>query len=470
MNTIGKDKWPDWVKEVIGDEKCIEIKEHNDRYYAYKYKSKWDKDEKKRTKTSTYLGVVKPTGIEKPREKKLKGIYEYGHIKYIQWLLEKENILSTLKKIYPDDWEIIVTFALNRLIDPKPIKSLRKWWEKTYLIKQYDCSLSPKSVSRVLEKIGTDWNSQYQFFQELRKNGEKILYDGSAIYSDSHRNALLELGHNTDELPIKQAKIVMAFSRDRFIPIFFRVVPGSIHDVKTLKVLSEELGGDLILIMDKGFDSGPDREDLRNILTYLTPLKRNSNLIDYGRKFESFFLWKERPIKYTSWQCDEDIIYLYRDIQLRTKEETSHYQRLDEGKDSDFTEEEAGTIALISNQKFKPKDAYVMWKNREQIEKAFHTFKNVLEADRPWIQKEETFRGYLFGSFIGLLSYYLVLQELKEVEINNKISVRDLMLELSKVYKVELGGKEVMSEQSKTAEELMETLDVKDVITKNLQS
>ncbi|KXA92513.1 hypothetical protein AKJ65_07455 [candidate division MSBL1 archaeon SCGC-AAA259E19] len=338
------------------------------------------------------------------------------------------------------------------------------------MVKQLDCSSSPKSIGRVLERVGTDWTPQLRFFRELRENGEKILYDGRVIFSDSDRNSLLELGYNKDKLPLKQAKVVMAFSKNRFIPIFFRVIPGSIHEIGTLELLAEELGHDLILVMDKGFNSADVRKDLSERVTYLMPLKRNSSLIDYNQELESFFLWKEKPIKYTSWRRGDDFIYLYEDISLRAEEEKTYHQLLDNGKDVEFKEEEAGKITLISNQEFGPEDAYQMWKSRDQIEKAFHTLQNILDADRPWVQKEETFRGYLFGSYIGLLAYYLVLRELKEAEINSKVSVRDLLLEFSKLYKVEIGEKETLSERSKRVRELMESLGKEDLITKKMQS
>lgn len=75
----------------------------------------------------------------------------------------KNGILKSLKKIFPDDWEVLLVFAMNRLIDPRPIKSIRRWYEKTYLIKQLDTSSSPKVISRVLETIGLSWNSQREF-------------------------------------------------------------------------------------------------------------------------------------------------------------------------------------------------------------------------------------------------------------------------------------------------------------------
>ncbi len=56
MNTIGRDKWPDWVKEVVRGMKNIEIKENNGKYYCYQSTSIWNKEKKKPEKDSKYLG------------------------------------------------------------------------------------------------------------------------------------------------------------------------------------------------------------------------------------------------------------------------------------------------------------------------------------------------------------------------------------------------------------------------------
>ena len=473
MNTIGRDKWPNWVKQIIGKRKGIEIKEENGRYYAYRPKNFWNKNKKKPDRTSTYLGVVKRTGIQKPYEAVLKGVYEYGHVKFIWHILNKNHILKALKKVFPTDWEILLTFAMNRLIDPRPIKSMKQWYEKTYLVKQLNATVYPNKISSTLERVGMSWKSQLEFFEYLKRNGEKVLYDASVIFSSSKDNPLLETGYNKEHLLLAKANIVLAFSRDRFIPIFFRLIPGSIHEIATVEILIEELGTNIILIIDKGFYSEDVYERFPRRIAFVTPLKRNSTLIDYNRKLESFFMYRERPIKYTSYREGKYYIYLFEDITLRAEEEKTYYAMLSKKKKVEFKEEWAGKIALVSKRKFNPKDVYEMWKSRDFIEKSFDVLQNILDVDRPYVRKEETFRGYIFASFISLIAYYLILNELKKVKLsgkrtlNTKISVADLLLELSKIYRLEIGTKELLTERNKKVRELMEKLNIENIITKN---
>lgn len=465
MNTIGKDKWPDWVKKIFGKKKCIEIKEDKGRYYAYEYKCTWDKEKKQPVRKSKYLGVVKSTGIHTPHEVKLNGIYEYGHIEFIWNLLEKNKIIKSLKSIFPDDWKILLVFAMNRLIDPRPIKSIHSWYEKTYLVKKVGEPISPKIISRVLETAGLSWKSQTEFFESLKKEGEKILYDGSVIFSSSKDNPLVETGYNKEHLLLTKSNVVLAFSFDRFLPIFFRLIPGSIHEIASIEILLEELGKDVILIIDKGFFSFDLYKNMFKKVGFITPLRRNSKAINYSKKLKSYFIYRERPIKYASYKYGKYYIYLYEDLALKIEEEKTYFLMLSQKKKVDFKEHWAGKIAIISNRKLKSEDAYEMWKSRDNIEKVFDVLQNLLDVDRPYVQKEEIFRGYLFASFIGLISYYLILNLLKKSEINNKVSVADCLLELSKIYKIDIGKKELTSERSKGVRELIETLKIENLIT-----
>ncbi len=471
MNTVGRKKWPEWLKQVVGDRKCIEIKEHKGRYYASKFKSVWDKKLKRPRKVSEYLGAVTQQGI-RSRESMLKGVYEFGHVAFVQHVLEKNGVLPLMRKIFPD-WKVLLAFAMNRLIDPRPIKSMGSWCEKTYLIKQHSVPDSPKTIARVLEGVGGDWKSQAMFFDGLKKDGERIVYDGSVIFSASKENPILEVGYNKDELLVPKANIVLAFSHERFFPVFLRTLPGTIHEIATMDVLIEELGRDIILVLDKGFTSEPLCEKLNEKkVRFIIPLKRNSKKINYAIPSDSFFMYRNRPIKYGAYQQDRFFIYVYEDIALKHEEEKEYYTLLSKGHKVEFKEQWAGKISLLSNMQLPPKEIYEMWKSRGEIEKAFDVLQNMLDTDRPYVRKEHTFRGYLFATFIGLIAYYLILRMLKDAKLNDKTSVADLMLELSKLYVLDIKGKEVMSEKTKRLRKIMNALGVEfeDLITKKLPS
>lgn len=464
MITIGKNKWPKWVKKEIGNKKSIEIKEHKGKYYVYEYKSNWDKENKKPKRKSNYLGTITEKGIKSPYESVLHGVYEYGNVMFVYDVLNKNGMIKPLKKIFPD-WKTILTFAINRLIDPRSIKSMQSWYEKTYLVKFFKDDVSAKRISRVLETIGITLGSQRDFFHAIKQDGEKILYDGSVIFSTSKENNILEIGYNKEHLLLPKANIVMAFSHSRFFPVFFRIIPGSIHEIATIEILLEDLGNDTILVLDKGFMSKDVVKKINKKAKFIMPLKRNSEIIDYNLKLKSFFMYNGRPIKNVFYKNKNFYVYLFEDLDLRNAEEKTYFTILSQKKKIEFKENWAGKIAILSNLKMKPKEIYEMWKARDGIEKAFDVLQNVLDTDRPHVRKEETFKGYLFCSFISLIAYYLILKMLKEANLNDKVSVSDLLLELSKIYKLEINNKEIFSEKSKKVRNLMKELKIKNLIT-----
>ena len=83
------------------------------------------------------------------------------------------------------------------------------------------------------------------------------------------------------------------------------------------------------------------------------------------------------------------------------------------------------------------------------------------KVDTPYLRDDDTLRGYAFASFISLMTYYRILKLLKNKKINNRISVKDALLQLSKIYLTDVGERTIMAEIPKKVRELAELLDLK---------
>jgi len=77
------------------------------------------------------------------------------------------------------------------------------------------------------------------------------------------------------------------------------------------------------------------------------------------------------------------------------------------------------------------------------VEDKFDTYKNVLNADRMYLQDDESVFGHLFTSFLALYGYCKLDSVLKEAGLLHKFSPLDLIEEFSKVYIVTDGEQEV---------------------------
>lgn len=427
MEAIPKEKWPEWIKERLKGRKNIEVKKRNGNFYLYEYRNVWDKKLKRPRKTTRYVGVLRPYGGR---------IYEHGHVAFLIGLLSRRGVLKRLEKHFPDEWRELLVFCLNRVICPSPLKRIGSWMEKTTLWRFLGIDApSGKQISRILASVGSNVEAQAGFMRELIRNGEMLLYDGSVVYSTSKYNRLLEIGYDPDKLWLPKANITLLFSRDRNLPIHFRVFFGSVHEINTIKAIIGEIGHkNVVFIADKAYyKDGLYLELSEEGIGFILPLPRDDERIRYEARLSGVFEYHERIVKYGSYRIGSFHLYLYEDQHLKYIETTEYYKLKLAGKRVQFHEDWAGKIALISNLKLDPKDAYLMWKTRAQIEKAFSVLRNQLEADHPYVSKEEVFRGYIFASFLSMFIYYLVLNLLKRRGVNDRVSVSDVLFEFSKV-------------------------------------
>ena len=463
MKTIPKAGWPGWVRARLGAAKNLELKESRGHLYVYSYRMVWDKGAKRPRKTTKYVGRLRQYGAR---------IREHGHVALLMHLMEKHKVMKALKESFPDCWEPLLLFAINRVIAQTPLKSMGSWAEKTTLEKTTGAPLG-KKLSQVLAKVGVDTGSQNAFMQDMMKDGELLLYDGSVIYSSSGYNKLLEIGHDKEDSYQQKANIGLLFSKDRNVPVHFRLFFGSVHEIKTIDRIAHEMRDrDMMFVGDKGFYKNRLFADLEELkIGFIIPLPRDDKRIDYSRECAGFFKYHKRIIRHTSWKEGEYWVYHFEDLYMKAAETNEYYDLLLKKKAKQirkkivFHEEWAGRISLLSNRKLSPKEAYLLWKSRDRIEKAFHILQNRLELDKPYVSNEEVFRGYVFASFISLIVYYLVLNLLKKKGINDRVSVDDVMLEFSKIV-VEDGPCPTFAEIPAKVQKLAKELGVWDILVK----
>ena len=440
-----------------------EIKTIGKYDYVYESPMEWDPDPKKWHKISKYVGKVINGDKENPMKVReivaIRGIYEIGHIE-LAWSLV-DDVISLLRKEYPEYFMKILAFSFNRLIYPLPMKSLKSWIEKTWLSKTIH-EVSPKSLSAMLRRTGKDQNKQKKIFMKLMKKKEVIAYDTSALFSYSSGIRMAEYAHNNNDLVLPLIRIIMGFSRMRDEPCYMRLVPGSTADIDTLRKTEEEMSSGTLFVMDRGFidDDNFGKMDTRGMY-FITPLKRDSKIPDYSSKKDGFFMFRKRAIRYSTRTVKNYDIHIFEDILLRADEENEYYSLTDAGKKPQYSPEKAGKIAILTNAREKPQTIFELYKFRNDVEEAFDVFKNLLQVDTPYLRDDDTLRGYVFASFISLITYYRILKLLKNKKINSRTSVKDALLQLSKIYLTDVGERTMIAEIPKKVRELAELLDLK---------
>ncbi|SIM84669.1 transposase [Cuniculiplasma divulgatum] len=446
---------PDWVRKY--KTKGVEIRVSGQNYYAYEMSSKWNREKKRADKiTGQYLGVVTHEGIVKPRSMGLpRSDHEYGNISLLYGIAEK-TIIPVLKEIYPTMWERIISYVILRNIQPLPMKSVHYLYEKTYLSRVMDESMSPDSLSRMLSSLPED--QSIRVMRELTEKGEYVLMDSTAVFSRSENMSFLELGHNSKGMHLPQINVMILFSSTRTMPTFVRILPGSIRDVSAMSKTIDMAGVEkCVIVADKGFFSPDNIRKLENKrLSYIIPLRRNSSLIPDADGFTGVFRYDGKPVKY--WKRENDV-YIFEDPILKSEEEKDFLLRIEEnkriGKQFDENEINFGKLYLLSDLNEDPERVYRLYKQREYVEYAFNVYKNDLEADRSYLRDDHMMFTYMF---LNLLSLYLHFQILNMLD--GKYSVRDVLLILSRIKMYRFEKQEIMSELPKKAKDLVSDMKI----------
>ena len=83
---------------------------------------------------------------------------------------------------------------------------------------------------------------------------------------------------------------------------------------------------------------------------------------------------------------------------------------------------------------------YESYKQRNEIEIMFDSYKNYLDADVSYMQNRYVMEGWLFANFIAMIAYYKLYVRLRQAELLTKYSPKDI-IELSKaICKVKIRG------------------------------
>lgn len=463
---------PDWALKQ--KKPGTELRYIRGNYYLYGVSSKWNKEKRRAQKvTGKILGKVTENGfiesskhileqeftVKNAATSTIKSIStkSTGLGCFLDPLLS--DVLAALKKHFSEDANAIYCASLMRLAHQTPLKNMNAHLQENFLSESFPLvSLSDKKVSSLLKGIGSDRERINHFFREFSRNGENILMDITAIHSKSEQMSINQRGYNAQGSFDPQANLLLLFSQSRHEPVYYRVLPGNIRDVKSVQLtLKETESTDTVFVADKGFysDSNIKEMDQAN-LQYVIPLKRNSSLIDYepikksGKSgFSHFFKFQDRFIFCTFRQLNEGkTLYTFLDDHLRLEEERAFLNRIETQKEEKLTIVDfhgrihmLGTFSIITNLEEKqPQEIYKLYKARMEVETAFDAFKNTLEADRSYMHNDQSFEGWMFINYLALLAYWRMLRVLVEKELLSKFSINDLIMYLSYIRKVRING------------------------------
>ncbi len=440
---------PDWA--TAHKKKGTELRCIRGKYYLYEVSSYWDKQRKRPVKkTGICLGSISQENGFKPSRQSANLNVEdfsvnpkiFGAFVLFEQLLK--SWIQPLKKHFPDYWKQIVCMVYARLFKRSPIKNMNFFFEKSmYSVLFKSIAFSDKTISKILNDIGKNQGVFEAFMSGFIKNDDVVLVDATPIFSKSKNIHESRLGYNNKKQWDTQVNLLYLYSGEHKAPLFFKLSPGDVREVKTFESALRASGiKNVVIVGDKGFTSRLNLEIIEDSeMNYILPLRRNDSFIDYSKiptsktTMNSYFKFQDRYIWYYSENRDDGKrVTVYLDDKLRISEEQDYLNRI-ENHPEDYNirgfhekQQKMGTLALIDNLADKSaEEIYQTYKSRCEIEQLFDIFKNELEADKTYMHSIESLKGFIFINHLAVVCYYQIYQLLKRNGLLSKHSVNDIL-------------------------------------------
>jgi hypothetical protein len=475
---------PDWA--LAHKRKGTELRFINGKYYLYDVTSKWSPEKKRAVKiTGKLLGkITEAEGFVESEKARLRRqrlrvgrvqVKEYGITAAIDNLLG--DTVSALKKYFPGSWERLVCLAYGRLVHLSPLKNMAFHYSNSYLSEQYPgVDLSAKSLSYFLRELGEDRQKIVAFCRSFKLSEDCILFDGTDIFSYSEQMGLPKFSRSKLGTYGEMINLMCLFSVKRQSPVYYRLLPGNIRDVCAFKLCLKESGvKDAIVVMDKGFASASNIDALeKSGLKFIVPLPRSSVLINYDilhfgnkRLFDGYFEYEKRFIWHYTVPIDaKKSITVFLDDELRVREQRDYLKRV-ENDVLDYSIDkfhdkhcQLGSLAIMENTGKAPGEVFADYKIRGNVETMIDTLKNIVEADRTYMQNESALEGWMFINLIALKWYYSILNLIKKHGLNKKYSPMDFILFLSEIKKVKINKKWHNAEITKNTKTILQKMNI----------
>lgn len=484
---------PEWVQKF--KEARTEIKKVGGHFYKYQVEYRYNKQRKRTDKVTVgLLGKITEEDGFVPSEKNMLkqqaersvdlskvDIRMFGLFGLFSELLEEE--IKGLSRVFdPNSMEVLLTVAMMRFGHEAPIKRMQR-------LHRHDCCslywhkgvLTDKTITATLRYVGENRGLILEWMRtRLAGNAEGtlneyVMIDSTHVTTTSNLLDINVPGYNPAKNFDEQVRLMYMFASGLKQPVYYRLINGNITDVSSMKLCIEEIKSEnVIFIADKGFYSKSNVGILNdNKLKYIIPLYRNKSLIDFTplghpgfKKEHPFFIYQNRVIWYYAYLNEEQRFVTFLDEKLRTEEERDYILRMGTHPEK-YTKEgfdeklhTFGTLTLTTNTDVDVRELYEKYKQRNEIEVMFDSYKNFLKADRMYMQDRIVLEGWLMANFLAMIAYYKLYRKLVEAKKLSNFSPKDIV-EISKsISKININGQWHTTETTKKTKELFKKLKI----------
>lgn len=463
--------------------------------YIYEVTSYWDKEKKQSRQKRKYIGkkdndtgeIITPVKSRKP-----KLCQDYGSTYLLDKISENIKLKEILQRVFPDKYNEILGLAYYSICENKALYYYEEWKELNYFEENNEETLNSKEISRFLKAINSEKEVIEEFFHEWinsQKHINTLFFDITSFSSYSNNIEFVEWGHNRDCEALPQINYGIIADEKTKMPLYYKIYPGSISDVTTLKNILKNLKNFKIekstIILDRGFFSGKNVNGINELGKFIIPLPFS---VDEAQKIvyknlkilqshTSAFILKDELLHYAKDKVKiagkNYTAHIYYDEEKASEERKNFIKKLlnieqnlvenkitnkeylktnFKGYDRFYIFDEKSKkilrndniiesymqkmgccVIITNNEKLTRNEVLDLYRRRNNIELMFDSLKNELDGGRLRAHSQATIEARLFIKFIGLILYSAMMRESETSKEFSGYSIKKLLFELRKI-------------------------------------
>ena len=270
--------------------------------YVYEDHPYWDKKTKQNRHKRVYIGKLGQDGEFIPNKNYLtrqdepadKGAAEpigsparrvyFGATHLLDEVSRITGIQDDLQFCFPDSYRMLLSLAYYLVLESdSPMYRFGRWafdhWHP------WGGELSSQRISEMLRDIPEQARLEF-FRRQSRRRQEKeyLAYDTTSVSSYSDYIKAVRYGKNKDNDGLPQVNMALIFGEESCMPVYYRILPGNITDVMTIRKLVKDIDfleiDKLKLVLDRGFYSANNVNALyKGHHKFLLAIKINNGFI-----------------------------------------------------------------------------------------------------------------------------------------------------------------------------------------------
>jgi hypothetical protein len=253
--------------------------------YVYEDYSYWDKVKKQNRHRRVYIGKQGIDGEFIPNKSYLKRQSHaaeeedavspgaqtvsrtyFGATYLIDWISKDTGIASDLKAAFPENYKQMLSLAYYLVLESdSPMYRFPRWGhDHTH---PWGDILTSQAISEIMRNV--DEKGKMEFFRRQsrrRQEKEYLAYDTTSVSSWSEYIKAVRYGKNKDGDNLPQVNMALVFGETSGMPVYYRILPGNISDVSTIRKLLKDVLfleiKKLKVVLDRGFFSTKNINEL----------------------------------------------------------------------------------------------------------------------------------------------------------------------------------------------------------------